>query len=167
MLGTSAEVVREVQAVEAMTEPEAREFLEESYVIHFGVIADGEPYVTPMSFVVDGDRLLFRTKPGRRFSALESQPVVSLEACHFDADTGDWKSVIVRGTATEVTDEETVQKTHDLLFQKYEQAMGSLLARGEEPGLPLTPHAFAVSIGQISGRVSGRGFSLPTRPGRF
>lgn len=150
-----------------MSESEAREFLESSYVIHFAVIADGEPYVTPMSFVVDGDRLLFRTKPGRRFSAIESQPVVSLEASRFDADTGDWMSVIVRGTATEVTDDDTIQKTHDLLFHKYEQAMGPLLSRGAEPGLPLTPHAFEVSIDEISGRVSSRGFSLPTRPGRF
>lgn len=36
-----------------MTESEAREFLEAAYVLHFGVISDGEPYVTPMSFVVD------------------------------------------------------------------------------------------------------------------
>jgi nitroimidazol reductase NimA-like FMN-containing flavoprotein (pyridoxamine 5'-phosphate oxidase superfamily) len=153
--------------VESMSESEAREFLEDSYVIHFGVIADGEPYVSPMSFVVDGDRLLFRTKPGRRFSAFESHPIVSLEASSFDADTGDWMSVIVRGTATEITDPDIMQKAHDLLFEKYSEAMGPLLSRGEEPALPLTPHVFEVTIDEITGRVSGRGFSFPTRPGRF
>jgi nitroimidazol reductase NimA-like FMN-containing flavoprotein (pyridoxamine 5'-phosphate oxidase superfamily) len=155
-----------VVSMESITEAEAREFLERSSVIHFGVIAEGEPYVTPMSFVVDGNRLLFRTKPGRRFGAIESEPVVSLEASDFHPESGDWISVIIRGRAAEVTDEETMQKTHDLLFEKYEAAMEPLLSRGE-PGLPITPHVFEVSIDEITGRVSATGFSFRTRPGRF
>ena len=153
--------------MESITEAEARKFLEESVVIHFGVIAEGEPYVTPMSFVVDGERLLFRTKAGRRLTAIQADPVVSLEVSDFQPDTGDWMSVILRGRVAEVTDEETMQKTHDLLFEKYEAAMGPLLSRGEEAALPTTPHVFEVSIDEISGRVSATGFSFRTRPGRF
>ena len=51
--------------MEPISESEARRLLEEEMVAHIGVIVDGEPYVTPMSFVVDGNRILFRTKPGQ------------------------------------------------------------------------------------------------------
>ena len=55
-----------------MSDAEALDFLEHEMVAHVGVIDDGKPYVTPMSFALDGRRLLFRTKPGRRFEAIES-----------------------------------------------------------------------------------------------
>ena len=48
----------------------------------------GEPYVTPMSFVVDSDRILFRTNPGKRHEAMLENPVVSIEASTFDEETG-------------------------------------------------------------------------------
>ena len=165
MLSREAESFK-VLSMESITEAEAREFLEGSSVIHFGVIAEGEPYVSPMSFVVDGDRLLFRTKPGRRFRAIESEPVVSLEASDFHPETGDWISVVIRGRAAEVTDEETMQRTHHLLFEKYEGAMDPMLSRGE-PGLPVTSHVFEVSIDEMTGRVSATGFAFRTKPGRI
>lgn len=40
--------------MEPMSEKEAFEFLDASTVSHIGVVSDGLPYVTPMSFVVDG-----------------------------------------------------------------------------------------------------------------
>jgi uncharacterized protein len=153
--------------VESITEAEAREFLEESFVVHLGVIADGEPYVTPMSFVIDGDRLLFRTKAGRRFEALADGAVVSVEASDFNPETGDWMSVIVRGTAAEVTDEATVQLAHDMLTHKYRDAIGPLISRSVRPELPGTTFVFEVPIENISGRVSARGFSFRTKPGRL
>ena len=51
---------------------------------HIGVLSEGEPYVTPMSFVVDDNRILFRTKPGKRYEAMMKNPVVSIEASTFD-----------------------------------------------------------------------------------
>jgi hypothetical protein len=48
-----------------------------------------------MSFVVDGDRILFRTKPGRRYEAILENPDVSIEASTFDNETGEWSSVFV------------------------------------------------------------------------
>lgn len=153
--------------MEPITEAEAREFLEGSSVVHMGVIADGEPYVTPMSFVLDGDRLLFRTKPGRRWDAIADGAVVSLEASDFHPETGDWMSVIVKGTATVVTDEATVQLTHDMLTHKYQDAIGPLISRGVRPELPGTTFVFRVPIEEISGRVSARGFSFRTKPGRL
>ena len=51
-------------------------------------------YVTPMSFVLMGDEGCSRTKPGRRFEAIESNPMVCIEVSRFDESTGDWVSVV-------------------------------------------------------------------------
>ena len=153
--------------MEPITNEQAREFFSEALVAHIGVISEGRPYVTPMSFVVDGDRILFRTKPGKRFEGMTANPIVSIEASHFDTDTGDWVSVIVIGTATEVHDDETISKTVQLLLQKYEKMLGSPLSRGGLQPMASFPHVVSVSIDEITGMASGGGFGARTRPGRL
>lgn len=153
--------------MEPISDEKARAFLEESLVAHIGVVSDGEPYVTPMSFIVLDDRILFRTKPGRRFSGISENPVVSIEASEFDAGTGDWTSVIVRGTASVASDDETVQATLSGLFEKYRQVLGSPLGRGGMQPISSFPHVVAVEITEISGMASSGPFSMRTRPGRL
>lgn len=153
--------------MEPITEQQARKFLEESTVAHIGVVADGEPYVTPMSFVVDGNRILFRTKPGKRFSAIEKNPAVSIEASTFDEDGGEWKSVIVKGTAIAAEDPDTARIAVEKLLVKYQRALGSPLSRGGMQPLASFPHVVAVEIDEISGMASSGAFSARTRPGRL
>ena len=153
--------------MEPISEAEALEFLEQAMVAHIAVVHDGEPYVTPMSFVVDGRRLLFRTKPGKRFEAIESHPTVSIEVSHFDETSGDWTSVVVRGKAVEKTDEQTTSRAVQLLMEKYAAVLGSPLSHGGIQPLATFPHVVEVPIEEISGMASGRGFSYRTRPGRL
>ncbi len=153
--------------MEPITDAAAREFLEKSQVAHIGVVIDGEPYVTPMSFIVIGDRILFRTKPGRRYSGIEQNPVVSVEASHFDEESGDWTSVIVKGTAAVIRDDETIQATLSGLFEKYRQALGSPLSRGGIQPIASFPHVVEILIEEISGMSSSGPFSVRTRPGRL
>jgi nitroimidazol reductase NimA-like FMN-containing flavoprotein (pyridoxamine 5'-phosphate oxidase superfamily) len=153
--------------VEPLGEMEAREFLAKELVGHVGVISRGEPYVTPMSFVVDGDRVLFRTKPGRRMEALEANPKVCIEASHFDETTGEWVSVVVSGIATERKDDETTSLTIELLLDKYEGVLGSPLGHGDLQPMASFPHVVEVPIETITGMTSGTGFSFRTRPGRL
>ena len=143
--------------MESITVEEAKRFLDESLVAHIGVISVGEPYVTPMSFVVDSDRILFRTKPGKRYEAMLENPVVSIEASTFDNETGDWTSVIVRGRAAEA-DDATITLTVQLLLRKYGTVLGPLLSR---------VHVVEVTIDEITGMISGGGFAMRTRPGRL
>lgn len=150
-----------------LTEERAREFLEAAPVAHIGVVKDGVPYVTPMSFVVDGNRILFRTKPGRRFSAIEANPKVSIEAAHYDTQSGEWTSVIVMGTATVAEDDATKQLTISGLLDKYRNVLGSPLSRGGMQPLASLPHVVAVEIEEISGMSSSGPFSMRTRPGRL
>ncbi|MDP9145249.1 MAG: pyridoxamine 5'-phosphate oxidase family protein [Actinomycetota bacterium] len=153
--------------MDPITEAEARQFLTEALVAHIGVIADGEPYVTPMSFVVDGNRVLFRTKPGKRFEAIEANPVVCIEVSRFDEATGDWTSVMVKGKAVERDDEPTATRTVELLLDKYQTVLGSPLGHGGLQPMASFPHVIEVPIDELTGMSSGRGFSPRTRPGRL
>jgi nitroimidazol reductase NimA-like FMN-containing flavoprotein (pyridoxamine 5'-phosphate oxidase superfamily) len=153
--------------MDPISETEALEFLSEAMVAHLGVVEDGEPYVTPMSFVVDGRRLLFRTKPGKRFEAIERNPRVCIEVSRFDEESGDWVSVVVRGTASERTDEATTSHAVEMLLEKYAAVLGSPLGTGGLQPMASFPHVLEVSIDEITGMTSGRGFSFRTRPGRL
>jgi len=153
--------------MEPITEAEALQFLREAMVAHIGVIQDGEAYVTPMSFVLDEGSILFRTKPGKRFEAIAAHPMVCIEVSHFDEDTGDWISVVVRGKAVERTDDAVTSRTVNLLMDKYRAVLGSPLGHGGLQPMATFPHVVEVPIEEISGMVSGRGFSYRTRPGRL
>jgi len=153
--------------MEPISELEALKFLEAAPVAHIGVVADGVPYVTPMSFVMDGKRILFRTKPGRRFAAIEANPIVSIEVSEFNDENGEWKSVVVRGRASTTTDSETARVTVEKLLSKYEKVLGSPLSRGRIQPLASFPHVVAIEIEEISGMTSSGTFGARTRPGRL
>jgi nitroimidazol reductase NimA-like FMN-containing flavoprotein (pyridoxamine 5'-phosphate oxidase superfamily) len=153
--------------MEPITEAEALEFLKGAMVAHLGVVHDSEPYVTPMSFVIDGRRLLFRTKPGKRFEAIESNPTVCIEVSHYDETSGDWTSVVIKGRAAERTDDPTTSRAVELLLEKYAAVLGSPLGHGGIQPLATFPHVVEVPIEEITGMTSGRGFSFRTRPGRL
>lgn len=153
--------------MEPLSREEAISILEDAPVAHLGLVDGGEPYVTPMSFVLEGERIFFRTMAGRKLDALRAHPSVCIEASRYDEETGDWASVIVRGTAAE-TDEEAV-KTDVIsrLFRKYDKVIGSPLSGGGMRPLEGLPHVVVVEIGEVSGMVSGRGWARRTRPGRL
>jgi nitroimidazol reductase NimA-like FMN-containing flavoprotein (pyridoxamine 5'-phosphate oxidase superfamily) len=153
--------------VEPLSRSASFDLLGEMMVAHLGVIADGEPYVTPTSFVLDGERILFRTSAGRKLSAMRLDPRVCLEASRFDEDTGDWMSVIVRGRAVLVDDRPTGELAVQLLLQKYTRTLGSPLDRGGMQPLPGWPQVIEIEIEEISGMASHDGFSSRTRPGRL
>ena len=154
--------------MDSLTRDEALEILASEYVAHLGVISNGAPYVTPMSFVIDGDCILFRTMAGRKLDAIRANPKVCIEVSRYHEETGDWESVIVEGEARLVEEDETRRKLVTLIFDKYEKVMGSPLSGGG--GLmPLGgyPQVIEVALGDVVGMSSGRGMSARTKPGRM
>lgn len=146
---------------------EALEVLENAPVAHLGVIDGDRPYVTPMSFVYDGGRVYFRTMAGRKLDALKANPNVCIEASNYDDETGDWVSVIIRGTAAETDDDDLKTSVITKLLHKYEAVLGSPLERGGMQPLAGLPHVIVVEVEEISGMAAGRGWSQKTRPGRL
>lgn len=147
---------------------EALQLLARAPVAHLGVVEGGVPYVTPMSFVMSEERILFRTMAGRKLDAIRAHPHVCIEVSEFDEKTGHWASVIVDGTAGEVSDDDLKSTVVSLLLRKYEEVIGSPLSRsGGLRAIAGLPHVIGVTIDGISGMSSGSGWSPRTRPGRL
>ena len=115
--------------------------------------------------MVSDDAVLFRIKEGRKLDAIRANPVVSIEASDFDPETGNWISVVVKGRATEVADDEVETETMSQLLSKYKEALGSLLGHGRPEPLAGELHVIRVEIDELTGRRSGHGLSPRARPG--
>lgn len=141
---------------------EATGFLRKTPVAHLGLVSDGKPYVTPMAFVVDDGRILFRTRPGPKLDAIVDNPSVCIEACSFDESTGEWQSVIVNGTAAQVTDPAAGELAVTLLLEKYASQLGPPMGIGALQPLASTSHVIEVVIDQVSNMTSGIGLAPQT-----
>jgi hypothetical protein len=147
-----------------LTPEECRDLLEDGRVAHIAQVDRGEPYVTPMSYVMLRGDLCFRSGPGRRLDALRRDPRVCVEVSRPRADGG-WESVVFRGTARLVDDTALEAEAIAALLAKYhsETALGfsaPAVFPEERPVLAITPE-------QVTGRASGGGLSAATRPGRL
>jgi nitroimidazol reductase NimA-like FMN-containing flavoprotein (pyridoxamine 5'-phosphate oxidase superfamily) len=131
---------------------------------HLGVWADDEVYVTPISYVMTADgRLAFRTHSGRRLEAIRSHPRVCIEVATFNEATGDWKSVIGWGNATQVTQPGMVHSIEEALIAKYQSAVSfpATLGRSNEGSAVVI-----VDLDTVTGRESNT-FVFRSRPGRW
>lgn len=151
--------------MEPLTAAEAIAVFDEAEVAHVGVISDGEPYVTPIAFVIEDQMLRFRTGHGRRLTAITSGSPVCVEACSID-ESGAWKSVVAWGRAAVEDDPEIGRRTVDALFAKYEEYMGDPLSSPSRRPL-VEPVFVAVDLDTVTGMSSGSGFRPRTRPGRL
>lgn len=147
-----------------LTPEECERILDEGYIAHIGVVSDGEPYVTPMSYVMlDGD-LLFRTGTGRRADALRRSPLCCVEVTILREGDA-WESALFWGDARFIEEPDTRAEVVAALLHKYhsESPLGSSnpsILPEEHPIIAITPE-------RLTGRASGRGLSAESRPGRL
>ncbi|MBM3694659.1 MAG: pyridoxamine 5'-phosphate oxidase family protein [Actinobacteria bacterium] len=147
-----------------LTPDECGEILEQGRVAHIAQVDHGEPYVTPMSFVMLHGDLVFRTGPGRRLEALRHDPRVCVEVSRPREDTG-WESVLFWGRARLVTDAHLEEEAVAALLAKYHTE--SALGFSEPAVYPEERPVVAVTPELVTGRASGHGISAVTRPGRL
>ncbi|KAB7743640.1 pyridoxamine 5'-phosphate oxidase family protein [Nostocoides sp. F2B08] len=95
----------------------------------------GRTRITPVNYVVDGSRIVFRTAEGSKFFALKIEDDVALQTDHYDEDHA-W-SVLVHGIAREITDE---PGTADVVARL-------------RPWVPTRKdHVFAIDVDKVRGR---------------
>jgi uncharacterized protein len=85
--------------LEVLERQDCLELLSTVPVGRVGLSMSALPVVLPVSFVVDGDRLVVRTSRGTKLDAALAGAVVAFEADDFDLCTGDAWSVLVRGSS--------------------------------------------------------------------
>lgn len=80
------------------------ELVESIPVGRVGFISDGAPLVLPVNFAVDEGTIVFRSLEGQKLAAAAEGQTVCFEVDDWDAETRSGWSVVLRGTAREVTD---------------------------------------------------------------
>jgi nitroimidazol reductase NimA-like FMN-containing flavoprotein (pyridoxamine 5'-phosphate oxidase superfamily) len=153
--------------MESLNAGEIAELIEDAPIAHVGVLHEGRPYVTPMSYVVIDEVFYFRTAAGRRLDCIKKEAAVCLEICRYDASSGHWSSVVVTGEATVVTDPDVDARVSQAILHKYRGLMGSPLGHpGVVPPM-MQPFVVAVRPIEVTGFRSGSGLSPGLRPGRL
>jgi len=71
------------------------------------VSVDGHPDIFPLNFLATDNGILLRTEPGTKVEDIESNANVAFEVDHTDEHAA-W-SVVVRGTAERIRDEESLR----------------------------------------------------------
>lgn len=165
------------------TLPAARidQLLDSARFAHIAVVSNGDPYVSPLSFVHFEDSLYFRCTPGERVDALLAHPRASASIVEFEDETGAWESVLVRGEVSFIDDDQTEDAIVVLFLDKYRDfqptlGSGPRLHTFDDAGIgwigtaeipPGDAVLFGVEMGEVSGRTSGRWMTPGTRPGRL
>ncbi len=137
---------------------------ERGEVAHVAVTDVDGPYVSPVSYVIVGDRLCFITGRGRRLRAMKHDPRVCVEVTELSHPG--WRSAMIEDEAEVVTRSELHTDVLQALIRKYQSEEDSLLGTSRTPGPDLT-EVVAVSMERVSGRSSGEGRNRRTRPGRM
>ncbi len=144
---------------------EAEALLAAGEVAHVALVSEGEPYVTPVSYVVVDGAVCFRTGPGRRLDAIAYGARVCVEVIRTGAGSGGWASVLAWGEAVIVTDEDVAADVAAQLLAKYRASISSPLAFSwTPPGGPQAAATVQVKIDTLTGRASTAGFGPEMRP---
>ena len=85
------------EPITVLSDQESWELLQSQALGRIGLSVGGEPDIFPLNYVVDGERVVFRTGEGTKLAELAINGNVAFEVDNYD-DAGGW-SVIAKGTA--------------------------------------------------------------------
>lgn len=86
-----------------LTSDETRSVLRDGRVGRLACVVEGEPYVVPINYVFEGNRIYAHSMPGRKIEALRANPLTCLQVDEIKDDYH-WRSAIAFGRYEEVTD---------------------------------------------------------------
>src|SRR5579862_4657949 len=138
---------------------EIEAFLAERQFAHLACHTDGETYVVPISYAMDGADLIGQTTEGKKVEMMRKNPAVCL-AVDDVVDLINWRSVVVWGEFQELEGVEAA-RAMGLLIDKYGPAFNDLYSssrRGREvvpPRLdakPVHPVVYRIKLSRRTGR---------------
>jgi uncharacterized protein len=103
--------------VEDMSPAEMHALLQRESFGHLGCSRDNRPYVVPMHYAYDGKELFFFTTQGMKTQYIDANPKVCLQVEEIK-DSTHWRSVMVIGSATEITKKEETQRAMKFITER-------------------------------------------------
>jgi uncharacterized protein len=104
--------------IKPLSNEEARALLGECRTGRLGCVADGGPYVVPVSYIFSGNYVYIHSYPGRKIKALRENPRACLQVDRIK-DTYNWRSAIAFGQYEEVIDEEERYRAFRQLLSRF------------------------------------------------
>jgi len=140
-----------------MTEEACISFLERHTFGHLGCLGEDYPYVIPVHYAYDANKVFMFSMAGRKIEYLRRRPLASLQVEEL-ANDRNWTSVLVQGHFDELLDtpERRNERIHAWsLLQKrpfwWEPGTFELSSREPASGGPIF---FSLSLDVVSGRQS-------------
>jgi uncharacterized protein len=140
----------------SLTEKQIDEVLRTEVIGRIAYVADGRPYIVPVTYVYNGEGYVFsHSGEGHKIASLRKHPEVCFEVEQIRS-MSDWRTVVARGTFEEVT-------------QDKDETMMDFIARLHASGPPVArthdrheevhrhegivrPVLFRIHLDEISGR---------------
>ncbi|MFZ2241616.1 MAG: pyridoxamine 5'-phosphate oxidase family protein [Gordonia amarae] len=135
------------EPITVLSDDECWELLRSQSVGRIGLSVGDDPDIFPLNYVIDGDKVVFRTGEGTKLFELAVNGKVAFEVDDYNADGG-W-SVIVKGTADRLVN------------------IGEINAADE---LPLKPWVASIKYNYVAitvAGISGRRFVFGPEPERY
>lgn len=154
--------------ISKMKSEECREFLAHHEIGRLACARDGQPYIVPIYFVYETDRLYGFTTPGQKVEWMRLNPLVCVQADEVTSEDK-WTSVVVLGRYEELSEareySEERNKAQSMLVKRtswWTTVYVASVARGRaEPPLPVF---YRIHIAEITGlRASPEGSPVRVR----
>lgn len=104
--------------IEPMSIEEAVALLEAGGDARLACIVNGEPYVVPVHYVLDGDSAYMHSLPGTKVEAMRRHPRTCLQVQAVRSEHN-WESVQAFGTYEEIVDERERETVFERVFHRF------------------------------------------------
>ena len=88
--------------IRMLSSEEARRLFQTATVARLGCVVNGEPYVVPINYHLEGDRLYSHSLSGLKISGLRDNPHACVQVDQIESDLN-WRSAIAFGKYEEIT----------------------------------------------------------------
>ncbi|MCM2396038.1 pyridoxamine 5'-phosphate oxidase family protein [Rhizobium sp. S95] len=136
-------------------------FIAEQRLARLACAKDNIPYIIPIYYAHEGNRLYVFSMPGKKLDFLRSNPHVCLQIDRYQ-DKHNWVSVVVDALFHELPDDEQdhAERLHawSLLQRHFDWWEAGATLLGPHPVRESSPHVFfALDIIAVSGREASEG----------
>jgi hypothetical protein len=136
-----------------LSEDEALSILQSSSEARLGCMVDGEPYVVPVYYVLEGDSAYLHSLPGQKVDGMRIYPRVCLQVLVLKSEHR-WRSVQAFGDYEEITDEGERERIFEMIFRHFPRLTPADAVR-RYGRLSDKAIAFRIRIDRISGVGEG------------
>ncbi|MFC0605080.1 pyridoxamine 5'-phosphate oxidase family protein [Winogradskyella pulchriflava] len=136
-----------------------KRLLQQNYIGHLGYTYLNQPFVIPITYFYEGDKIICYSGEGHKIDALRKHNAVALEVSEITS-VNQWKSVLVHGTYQELRGSNAKAMLHTFSLGVKDVIMRSELrdlnfisefsAKISNENIPIV---FVINIDDITGRI--------------